>query len=555
MACGDASLPAFLLTALGSLDAKYVSMIDDAVFMCSMREYLIQDMLIDTYREAVAANLAKVLGYLSTAIITIWVAYQGFMIIGGTNKEPILSLAYKSGKIMLVMGLVTVIAGQSPAVATAILDFQALITAAIVGEGSDVYQIIDINLALAQVFNALIDGLVGGQQAGANGKELTTMAGLVGQSGPAMLVSVLAIMAEISITLAIMLSPLFIFFLLFQQTSAMFWTWVKFLLGTMVSLAVLALLSGILLKMMMFYGATVLGAFYLNAAAAGLVSVDIGGSAMRMASMGALASALIMLVPPLIMQFFNSGASFAAGAMMGMVGGGAAGGAMGLAKQLGNQGDGGSTGGQGANGAMGAQGAPGSIGYSGGESNSAAANNQALLTRANGMGSMAGYGGDVGGLTSSVGSGQGLRGLASKSSENSSLYSLRDQQSSPEFRNGTPHSGAGTNDGLSSFRDRRENATLSAEDVVDKSGDRALGTGGHLGIGENRGDVRGRVMLTGAPNASASPQGAASSQPALSASSHSPSTTTPIGAMPDRVTVSSAPLPKGSNAYLARQSN
>ena len=231
-------------------------------------------------------------------------------------------------------------------------------------------KIIDINLALAQVFNALIDGLVGGQQAGASGKELTTMAGLVGQSGPAMLVSVLAIMAEISITLAIMLAPLFIFFLLFQQTSAMFWTWVKFLLGTMVSLAVLALLSGILLKMMMFYGATVLGAFYLNAAAAGLVSVDIGGSAMRMASMGALASALIMLVPPLIMQFFNSGASFAAGAMMGMVGGGAAGGAMGLAKQLGNQGEGGSAGGQGANGAMGAQGTPGSIGYNGGESNS-----------------------------------------------------------------------------------------------------------------------------------------------------------------------------------------
>ena len=136
MACGDASLPAFLVTALGSLDAKYVTMIDDAVFMCSMREYLIQDMLIDTYREAVAANLAKALGYLSTVIITIWVAYQGFMIIGGTNKEPILSLGFKSGKIVLVMGLVTLIAGQSPAIATAILDFQALITAAIVGEGS-----------------------------------------------------------------------------------------------------------------------------------------------------------------------------------------------------------------------------------------------------------------------------------------------------------------------------------------------------------------------------------------------------------------------------------
>lgn len=55
MACGDASLPSFLVTALGALDDKYVKIIDDAVFMCSMREYLIQDMLIDTYREAAAA--------------------------------------------------------------------------------------------------------------------------------------------------------------------------------------------------------------------------------------------------------------------------------------------------------------------------------------------------------------------------------------------------------------------------------------------------------------------------------------------------------------------
>ena len=52
---------------------------------------------------------------------------------------------------------------------------------------------------------------------------------------------------------------------------------------------------------------------------------------MRMASLGALSTALLMLVPPLIMQFFNSGAAFAAGAMAGMMGGGAA---MGAARGL-----------------------------------------------------------------------------------------------------------------------------------------------------------------------------------------------------------------------------
>jgi type IV secretion system protein VirB6 len=539
MACGDASLPGFLLTALGSLDAKYVTMIDDAVFMCNMREYLIQDMLIDTYRDAVAANLAKALGYMSTVIITIWVAYQGFTIIGGTNKEPILPLVYKSAKIVLVMALVTLISGQSPAIANAVLDFQALITAAIVGEGNDVYQIIDINLALAQVFHALIDGLVGGQQAGASGKELTTMAGLVGQSGPAMLVSVLAIMAEISITLAIMLAPLFVFFLLFQQTAAMFWTWVKFLLGTMVSLAVLALLSGILLKMMMFYGATVLAAFYLNAAAAGLVSVDIGGSAMRMASMGALASALIMLVPPLIMQFFNSGASFATGAMMGMMGGGAAGGAMSLAKQLGNQGEG----------AAGGQGAPGGIGYSGAGGDSSASSETTRMALGH-MGKAMGR--DAGGEATAGGgiyalNGQGTRGLANQSTNNSNLHGLRQTQGSQEFRNDSSY-GSGnssSNGGYAGTKNNREAATRSAEDAVDTSKDNSLGKGGHLQVDGDRGSVGGGKLLADASTRTARMENA--SRDTTKAPIDPCTDRTSIHARPDRIFTASNAMPRGSN--------
>jgi hypothetical protein len=374
MSCGDASIPSFVLTALGMLDQKYVKMIDDAVFMCSIREYLVDDMLIGYYRELVASRLATALGFMSTAIMTIWVAYQGFMIISGANRQPIVPLMLKSGKMVLILSLVSLVAAKSPWIADTVLNFQALITAAIVGEGSDVYQIIDINLAMGQVFNALVDGLVGGQQASADGKHLTSMAGLVGQSGPAMLVSVLALMAEISITLSIMLAPLFIFFLMFQLTAPMFWTWTKFLLGTMVSLAVLTLISGVLLKMMMFYGAAVLAAFYVNGALGSILSIDIAGSAVRMATMGGLSSALLMLVPPLIMQFFNSGASFAASALSGsgavekMAGQAAAGGA--------------SAGTGGGNSAAG-----------GAEPNMAAANNRMALQNANRTDAMGSVGG------------------------------------------------------------------------------------------------------------------------------------------------------------------
>lgn len=430
MPCSTAALPAFLVTALTGLDNRYVAMVNDAVFVCSVREYLIDDMLIGTYRELVAAKLATALAYMSTTLVTIWVAYQGFMIISGANRQPILGLAYKTGKMVLILSLVALVARNSPVIADTVLDFQELVTAVVVDEGTDVYRTIDINLALAQVFNALIDGFVGGAQANAEGKSLTQMAGLVGQSGPAMLVSVMAIMAEISITLAIMLAPLFLFFLLFQQTAAMFWSWVKFLLGTMFSLAVLALVSGILLKMMMMYGATVLAGFFLNASALGsVVSVDVGGSAMRMAMLGALSTALLVMIPPLIMQFFNSGASFAAGAMMGAMGGGAAaGGVVGLANAMGGQqqpaGVGASSGGSGARLETSREGA-------GVAAESPATRNTQMALQRTGVFGSAGAGERLSYGTSPA---PGSLGVASRAPESPGLAFLRQKQSSDEFR-------------------------------------------------------------------------------------------------------------------------
>lgn len=433
MPCSSAALPAFLVTALTGLDNRYVTMVNDAVFVCSVREYLIDDMLIGTYRELVAAKLATALAYMSTTLVTIWVAYQGFMIISGANRQPILGLAYKTGKIVLILSLVALVARNSPVIADTVLDFQELVTAIVVDEGTDVYRTIDINLALAQVFNALIDGFVGGAQANAEGKSLTQMAGLVGQSGPAMLVSVMAIMAEISITLAIMLAPLFLFFLLFQQTSAMFWSWAKFLLGTMFSLAVLALVSGILLKMMMMYGATVLAGFFLNASALGnVVSVDVGGSAMRMAMLGALSTALLVMIPPLIMQFFNSGASFAAGAMMGAMGGGAAaGGVVGLAHAMGGQQQ--PAGGAGASsGSMGGARLESFRGGSDAANESAATRNTQMALQRTGVFGSAG-------ASERLPYGQspapGSLGVASREADSQGLAFLRQKQGSDEFRN------------------------------------------------------------------------------------------------------------------------
>ena len=194
MPCADISIPAALTLALGpNIDTNYLTLINKAVFMCNTRGYLIDDMLIGTYRELVAGQLAKALGYLSTAIVTAWVMIQGFMIISGNNKTPIVSLLFQTIKLVAILTVVSILAGSSPWIAEMVLGVQGLITAAIVGAGTDIYQIVDMNLAVSQIFNAVIEGLVGGQQSGADGNTLTKMAGVIGQTGPAVLVSIMAI--------------------------------------------------------------------------------------------------------------------------------------------------------------------------------------------------------------------------------------------------------------------------------------------------------------------------------------------------------------------------
>lgn len=323
MNCENGTLLQAVAALLFMLNADYLRALSDGAFFCTVREYLIDDMLIGTYRDAAAARLGRALGMLSTAVVTGWVLYQGFMVLSGTNRQPMIGLLFKTGKLVFILSLVSLVAGHSPVIADTVLDFQRLVTVAVVGEDTNVYRMIDLNLGLAQVINQVINNVAVGRESGSTGNSLTTAAGLLGQSGPAMITTVLAMLAEIAITFAILLAPLFLFFLLFQQTSSLFWSWAKFLLGTFVSLAALAVVSSIALRMSAIYGASVLAAFFGNGAE--LTNYDISGSAMRMATMGTLMSAIIISVPPMIMQFFNAGVGFATGAMGGMMGGAAAG--------------------------------------------------------------------------------------------------------------------------------------------------------------------------------------------------------------------------------------
>ncbi|QCB47451.1 type IV secretion system protein [Hydrogenophaga sp. PAMC20947] len=436
-----AALP-WMGSVLNMLSPDFQGVLQDAFFYCSVREYVMNDIIQGPYQALVAAKLAMALGVMSATLMTIWVAFQGFQIITGANKNPIVPLFIQTGKMVLILSLVSLIAAKSPVIVTSVGDFKELVSES-VAEGADITTLIDLNLGISALLNAITEAMKGVDPT-KDPNVLTTTVGLLGQSGPAMLTGVLLMLAELSITFAIMLSPLFIFFLLFQQTSALFWSWAKFTLGALFSLATLTLIGSLALKATAVYGGMVVAAYYTNSGGGlgGLINTatggpfDISGSSMRLAALGTLMSAIIIAIPPTIMQFFSSGASFAAGAF-----GFAGAGALAAAGRSGSSATGGAAAGlmnagQGGAGAKsnqapsGAAGTPMNLGYTGGESNMAAANNQSLLAKAN-SGSA---GLDPDGASCTPG---GFKGLANNPSENLGLAGIKHKQDTDEFHTDT----------------------------------------------------------------------------------------------------------------------
>jgi hypothetical protein len=340
-----------------------------------------------------------------------------------------------------------------------------------------------------------------------------------------------------------MLSPLFLFFFMFQQTTAMFWSWVKFLLGTLVSLAVITLLGSIMMEMMMNYAGKVVAAFFVNAlinqaAAAGVPvsgGFDMSASAMQLGALGALATALLTMVPPLIMGFFNSGAAFAGSALMAM--GGAGAGLAGVSQAL-SGGAGGAGGAAGASGNASGSGAP-ALGHSGSSGatasdNFAASNNQTLLNRANGS-----QGGGNAGLPA-PGNGNSI-GIGAHG--NANVAQIRSMQSGSDFRSGsnmhTSGAAANRSSGQSSGPDADgwySNGTSVSDATIKRYEDQglSLGSGGSLGVSGGNGSVGGgQALVQAAPREAVSIGNSPAPSPsAVEVASASPYSDTPIQALP-----------------------
>ncbi|MCB4366402.1 type IV secretion system protein [Hydrogenophaga taeniospiralis] len=321
------------LTAI--LPERYVNALQDATFFCNLKKFILYDAILDKWMFFVVNNLAKVIMAASVAFVTVWVLLAGLRIMTGSQREPIVQLLLRGAKIVLVMSLISALTKNTDTVIHTVLGLERSITQIVTGSSLTVDRLIDMNLAIGQFMNMVVEDVTNSvaDQSSRRGS-FTVFAGALGQTGPAILTSMLVMLSQIAICFALMLAPLFLFFLLFKGTTSLFWGWLKFLFSTFLALAFLSIVSTIAMSSTVSYGLMIALSSVLNSAAdaggtLGTIAevairfltgnltlgtaarVDLGGAATNLAGMGALFALLIVATPPLIMQLFNASMGYA----------------------------------------------------------------------------------------------------------------------------------------------------------------------------------------------------------------------------------------------------
>lgn len=349
------------LTAI--LPERYVNALQDATFYCNLKKFILYDAILDKWMFFVVNNLAKMIMAASVAFVTVWVLLAGLRIMTGSQREPIVQLLLRGAKIVLVMSLISALTKNTDTVIHTVLGLERSITQIVTGSSLTVDRLIDMNLAIGQFMNMVVEDVTNSvaDQSSRRGS-FTVFAGALGQTGPAILTSMLVMLSQIAICFALMLAPLFLFFLLFKGTTSLFWGWLKFLFSTFLALAFLSIVSTIAMSSTVSYGLMIALSSVLNSAAdaggsLGTIAevairfltgnltlgtaarVDLGGAATNLAGMGALFALLIVATPPLIMQLFNASMGYASNltGAMGMPRAGLGGGYAGAGASAGQQ--------------------------------------------------------------------------------------------------------------------------------------------------------------------------------------------------------------------------
>lgn len=241
-------------------------------------------------------------------LVTLWVLVQGYRIVTGRSREPMMALVTNMTRIALIVTVATTMS----VFGTNLHDLftNQLSTAAnqlVTGEDSTATDSIDENLAWTQAALIAIDSAAQappGDVATALARSRAVTFATLGTASPPMAAAAMLLLYQFALALFIGLGPLFILCLIFEQTRELFRKWLLYGIGTLFSMAVLSLVSAIVLKMTLSVAAAMWASSFIEMLAHDN-SAGITTQAMEQGGVGLLMTVLIVSTPPMAAMFFN----------------------------------------------------------------------------------------------------------------------------------------------------------------------------------------------------------------------------------------------------------
>lgn len=277
------------------------------VFFQTINDFLRTE--IDIMQWKLLTGSAQIIGFVAVSVLTVWIMFQGFRIVTGQSRQPMMVLVGDSLKATLVVFIATSAAYSSSSIYWTLSDgMSTTIAEYVTGEDGSPFQHIDSNLAGMEVAMGTIDAIdTGGDQAAQDAKDRDRWFTGIGIAGPSVIAGSMLLLNKIALALFVGFGPIFIMCLLFEPTKQLFSKWLLYGIGTVFSLAVLSVMVTIAMKMMAAVTAAFAVKYLLSMPSmGGTGSTDgINSMALQQGGLGLLLTTMIISAPPMAAAFFQ----------------------------------------------------------------------------------------------------------------------------------------------------------------------------------------------------------------------------------------------------------
>ncbi|WP_295842836.1 type IV secretion system protein [uncultured Xanthomonas sp.] len=228
---------------------------------------------------------------------TFWILIQGYRIVTGQSRESAMATMVKAAKVAVILMIASTLGANGAALHKAMTDnldmeIHGLFTG---DETSSAADSIDDNLKYTQLALSALDAV----RVDANDPESIEKKGRsmllasFGTASPPMAAGAMLLLFKFTMAFLVGIGPIFIFFLMFDQTKDLFRKWLFYVIGTLFSMSMLSVVSAMVLK----FTAKVAAAYWAMKFIPLANAEGLSSQALQQGGIGLLMTVLIVTVP------------------------------------------------------------------------------------------------------------------------------------------------------------------------------------------------------------------------------------------------------------------